>query len=231
MWSAAFASSCADSLSEDTRELLWLRGVSDEQIAQFQVGYIDGFLPEGDYPEAFLKWSGGGSKLVNSFVLPLTNWLGEVKGFQFRSADRSVGGYMDFFLDYKEPVFFGLGQAAPFVWSTGEVCVVEGAFDLFPVHRVLPNTISTLTAKVTLQLIRSLRRLVDRVYVFYDNDSAGIKASAKFAETYGPVLDIRRIEYPIGVLMSNGHKVKDPNDLWEVLGDHKLADHLRLQMR
>lgn len=217
-------------LDDRVQEALWCRGASPEQIAEFKIGYLDGVLPSG-VPQAFKEWSHDGSKLKASYVLPLTNPLGVVSGFQFRSVDKSNKGYLDYFLVRDEPVLFGLGQAIPHMWSSDSACVVEGAFDLFPVQRVLPYTISTITAKVTDDLLRWLFRLVRKVYLFYDADSTGRSACREFTKEYHLDFDhLQIMEYPRGVTLSNGKPVKDPADLWEAWGDDRLGPYIRNQI-
>src|SRR4051812_13467368 len=96
------------------------RGASDSQIETFQLGYLNRELPAG-LPNHFLEWARGGEKLDDVFVLPLTNTLGEISGLQFRHVDRERAGYMDYFVDRKETVLFGLGQAVASMWATRSV--------------------------------------------------------------------------------------------------------------
>lgn len=232
-WIDGFVSSCQPLLGEFEREALWLRGVSDDQIDKYQIGYVGTRPPEGPaYTGTFLSWwKHHEEKVTDSFVLPLTNWLGEPKGLQFRPMDRDRKFYMDFFLDRSELVLFGLGQAAESVWDTGEVIVVEGGFDLLPLQRAAPNVISTLTAKVNRSLVRSLKRLTQTVHMFYDNDKAGRDGTQNFIKYHASEIEIRSWSYPTGVLTLDGKPVKDPGDLWEVWGDDRLASYVKTQLR
>jgi hypothetical protein len=232
MWLNDLVEESQASLSEDVRETLCLRGVSDEQIDMYRIGYVGGDLPDSiGYPADFMKWwRGHQDKVTQSYFLPLTNWLGEVRGFQLRPVDRENKQYMDFFLDRAEPVLFGLREAAQAVWDTREVIIVEGAFDHLPVQRAAPNVISTLTANVSAPLVRSLKRFVDKVHVFYDNDKPGRDATEKFDLYHKSDFDINAWGYPIGVKLSNGKLVKDPGDLWEAWGDVRLAAYIKTQM-
>lgn len=217
-------------LDDRVLEALWSRGASPEQIIEFSLGYLNGVLPSG-MPTEFREWSHDGAKLKDSYVLPLTNPLGAVSGFQFRSVEKSNKGYLDYFLVRDEPVLFGLGQAVPHMWGSDSVCVVEGAFDLFPVQRVLPYTVSTITAKVTDILLRWLFRLVRKVYLFYDADSTGRSACREFVREHQPDFEhLQVMEYPRGVTLPNGKLVKDPADLWEVWGDDLLGPYIRNQI-
>ena len=203
-----------------------MRGVSDEQIGQYQIGYLNKRLPPLDYPKGFLDWSHHGERLDDVFMLPLTNTLGDKRAAQFRHVEREQTGYRDYFIDKEEPVLFGLSQAMPAVWETETAFVVEGAFDVFPIQRVMPQTFATITARVTEQLVRLLRRIVRKVWLGYDMDDAGRRACSWFVHQHGDEFETRVVDYP-RVRMIGGKVSKDPSDLWEAWGDEKLGAFLR----
>lgn len=231
-WMDDLTAYAAAGIDGRTKEALWGRGVTDEQIAEYGLGYLDRDLPDLPYSETFLKWADNGNKLDDVFVLPLTNTLGAIKGFQFRHVDRERAGYMDFIAEKGEAVLFGLNQAMPHVWKSRSVFLVEGAFDLFPVQRVNPATVATLTARVVDPLVRILRRLADQVVMGYDMDEAGRASCEKFAKWHGkasPVgakeFDVRIVDWPQAAM--DGGFIKDPSDLWEALGDDQFGKFVR----
>lgn len=223
-WLDNLTAHAAAGLDDRTREALWERGVTDDQMVSFKLGYLDRRLPDLDYSPAFLKWADKGAKLDDVFVLPLTNTLGAIKGFQFRHVDRERAGYMDFIAEKGEAVLFGLNQAMPHIWKSRSVCLVEGAFDLFPVQRFHPATVATLTARVVDPLVRILRRLVDRVFMGYDMDVAGRASCEKFVKWHGRSSHVGAQEFDVTVVdwpqvAVDGSLIKDPADLWEAWGD------------
>jgi DNA primase len=226
-WVEAFVASRHAALDDRAREALAERGVDDDQIDLFRLG-VTGLEPLLVGNPAFDRWAQQfGDRLQDAFVLPLTNALGEVKGLQFRGVEKARKGYIDFFLDDTEPVFFGLGQAMPSIWATRSVWLVEGGFDLFPLQRLRPNTVSALTAKASPALARLLRRLVDRVYLAFDDDVPGRRGSQDFRRDHGQILAVCDLPYPLGVTRADGLLVKDPSDLWEAWGDDRLEGLLR----
>lgn len=222
-----FVAACSQNIPDRVREALWTRGVTDEQIALYSLGYVARKLPDAGYPESFTKWCAVADRIDDVFVLPLTNALGEVRGLQLRHVDRDRAGYMDFLEVNDEPILFGLGQAASHLWSSRTVYLVEGGFDVFPIQRVFPGTIATLTSRVTDSLLRLLRRLVTRVVLGYDMDSAGRKACERYQKQLTGEFDIRVVTYPRVHMVGTGKLAKDPGDLWEAWGDTRFQEFVR----
>ena len=211
-------------LTSRERDALNARGVTDAQIESFKVGYIHRRLPDLESAEEFLQWSHRGSKLDDMFVLPLTTALGAVQGFQFRHVERERRGYTDYFVTQDEPVLFGLAQAIPAMWRTERAFLVEGAFDLFPLQRHEPTVFATMTAKVTEPVVRLLRRLARQVWLGYDMDARGRKASFEFVRDHGRDFEAHVVAYPKIYCVGSKDLIKDPGDLWEAWGDEKVGD-------
>lgn len=216
-----------DQLRDTDREALWTRGASDEQITLFRLGAIHGKLPDLPFPKDFLEWSWEGRRLDDVFLLPLTNALGQVKGLQFRHIERARAGYSDYIPFEDEPVLFGLAQAMPHVWETESIWLVEGGFDLFPIHRVYPEVVATLTARVTSQFARFLRRLVKEIWLAYDMDATGREAGARTVKAHGRDFEIHDVLLPRPMRLDGKGKVKDPSELWETWGDERFGVCLR----
>lgn len=217
----------AAKVDDRVREALWARGVSDSQIHDFQVGHVGRKLPDIDYPAEFVEWSWKGRRIEDCYVFPLTNPLGELKGVQFRAVDRDKKNYADYFLGRPdEAIMFGAHQAMPYIWETSTITATEGVFDFFPVQRVFPNTVATMTARFNEEFVRLLRRLVKTVYLVYDNDKTGREAVERFIRYNGKDFTTHVLQYP-RVLTAAGKPVKDPGDLWELWGDERFAAFLR----
>ena len=225
-WMDTLVAYAHEQLDERVTESLWGRGVDDEQMAIYQIGHLNRSLPQlPKEAEGFLKWVNEADRLNDVYVLPLTNALGEILGIQLRHVDQAKKGYREFVLSREEPVFFGLGQAAPYIWQTRRVFLVEGAFDVFPVQRVIPQTFATLTARVTDQLVRFLRRLVRHICLGYDMDQKGREASRAFAKAYEKDFQIQIVTYPQAKQV-DGKIAKDPAEIWEAWGDPRLQEFL-----
>ena len=227
-WLEKFVDHAHHGLDDAAREALWARGVSDDQIRLFRLGAVRSRLPPNiGLPNDFLEWSWHGRKLDDVFLLPLTNTLGQVKGLQFRHIDRSRTGYSDFIPHEDEPVLFGLGQAMSHIWERESIWLVEGGFDLFPVQRVFPEVVATLTARVTTQFAALLRRLVREICLVYDMDSTGRRASANAVKAYGREFKMHDVVLPRPLKLDGSERVKDPAELWETWGDVRFGVGLR----
>jgi DNA primase len=225
-WYEQFVEHACSQVDERIVESLNARGVSDAQIREFQIGYIDRALPDTiELPQDFLNWSHHGAKLEDVYVFPLTNILGEVHGLQFRHVKRDRTGYLDYYQTRGEAVLFGLGQAAPHIWRTGSIHFVEGTFDHFPVQRHDPTAVATLTARVVESLIWFMRRTCKRVVVGYDNDPTGRRGAESFRKVYGAEFEVVDLKYP-KIPLSNGKTTKDPGDIWELWGDKRFGAFL-----
>jgi DNA primase len=205
-------------VDDRVRDALLDRGVSDSQMAQYGIGYLDNELPEG-VPDEFRAWAAGKTKDV--LLFPLTNAHGEVKGFQVRNVERGKSGYSDYLPDLHEACLFGLGQAAKPMSETRSAFIVEGAFDLFPIQRAFAPVVATLTARANPRFARLLKRVVDRVWVGYDMDAAGRRGCAGFARDHGGELEVYIVSYP------TPGSVKDPGDLWEAWGDSRFIPFIQ----
>lgn len=226
-WLDDFAANAHKNLGDREREALWMRGVSDEQIALYSLGYLERVNPAGtseEFLEFCRKTLRASGFLEDVFVLPLTNVLGQVKGFQFRHVAEETRGYRTFYYERDESVYFGLGQAIPTIWETETAFVVEGAFDVFPVQRVFPNTFAALTLGTSEALARLLWLFTKVVWLGYDNDKDGKRACEDFKLRYDS-LDVRFLTPPRIKIAENKY-TKDQNELWKVWGDERFREHL-----
>jgi len=217
-WMDDLVAYAASKVDERVRDALLGRGVSDSQAAAYGIGHLCDELPD-DVPDEFRAWAKG--KIGDVLLFPLTNSLGDIRGFQVRSVERGKSGYSDYMPDKREPCLFGLCQATKAMWETRSVFLVEGAFDLFPIQRAFPAVVATLTARAEPAFARLLKRLVDRVWVGYDMDAAGRRGCSGFARDHGRDLEVYIVSYP------EPNKVKDPGDLWEAWGDSRLIPYVR----
>lgn len=224
-WQEVLTDYAQTNLTERVKEALYGRGVSEEQIVAYRIGYLNHDLPDLEGAEAFLRWSQG--KLDDVLVLPLTTTLGVIQGFQFRHVDRERKGYQNFMPYKEEALLFGLAEAMPYVWRTGTIYLVEGAFDLFPIQRHFPGVVATLTAKIPENLVPVMRRLVHTVWVGYDADPAGKAATKQIVRELGSEFSVRPVYYPPVKAYGSDRPIKDPGELWEAWGDDQFGKFIQ----
>ena len=178
-----------DNLSEESKasEYLYSRNVSEDQIEEFNIGYIPpkhDFSVKGDSfdGERFVNWSKDGKYLEDKLLFPVEDPLGNVVGIHIRTPDSEKKDYMKFYLNSSKASarFFGIGSAMPTIWKSGEIHLCEGLFDLFPLKDLFPNTVCTLTAKITNQQLSFLERFVSEIYIAFDQDEQGNRFFRKF---------------------------------------------------
>lgn len=228
-WIEELVTAAHGDLEDEHREALWNRGVSETQIRDYRLGYLGRNIPDLGYPDKFLRWYDRNlSQLQDVFLFPLTTPLGDVRGLQVRSVSPDRKGYLDYIGYKEEPVFFGLSQAMPAVWATQTVVLVEGAFDLFPIQRHFPGCVATLHAGVPPGLWRIFRRMVQQIWLIYDNDATGRKVSYDILKKYRDTFDIKIFKYPN--IRMGGKPVKDPADLWKIWGDEHFGVSIRSQL-
>lgn len=218
-WLERFVDITHSRLGGRVTEALWTRGVSDDQIELYRLGHLSGRLPQLDYPADFVEWCWEGRRLEDSFVLPLTNALGQVKGLQFRRVDPDKKGYYDYTPFSDEPATFGLAQAMPHIWQTEATFLVEGVFDVFPIQRIQPNVIPVLTNRLSESMGRALKRLVTDLWLAFDMDKKGREAVRRTSWDFRDDFSIHDVRFPTPMSLDRRCRVKDPSELWEVLGD------------
>lgn len=112
---------------------------------------------------------------------------------------------------------FGLVQARKSIRDKGEAVLVEGNFDVVSLHaRGITQACASLGTAFTVDQARTLRRLTQRVTLFYDGDEAGATAAEKTLAVLlkEGFVDVRRVDVPQG---------RDPDDLARALGADGLA--------
>jgi len=206
------------------------RGVTEEQIKLFQIG----IGPREVWTPKELRDTVDGKMFNRQFrgtmdgqiVFPVWNATGKLRGIETRlweeTATRKYTQYWR--AAWKEDaVFLGMPGALESIWETGTVYIVEGMFDFFPVQRVFPNTLCTLTAKVMYSQYRFLQRYCRHVVFMFDMDEKGRTTTDEALERYNvggrDGFLAHRLTYP----------AKDPGELYEKWGISRFERYLNRQ--
>ena len=170
-----------------------------------------------------------GQGLEGMVIFPLWAPSGTMVGFEGRSwRQKVITGYRLPEAPWN-PVLLNAPECAVKLWAGGSAWIVEGAYDLFAMSRVIPKTdsvVSPLKAGLSKAHVRFFARFCrNRVYLVYDNDESGRRA------TLGGVdpLTKKKRHGAMGLLRQAGVNVidyryrgKDPGDVWSKGGQREL---------
>lgn len=122
--------------------------------------------------------------LRNRITIPLHDHRGKLIGFAGRQITGDFAKYInppasDWY--DKSKVLYNLHRAiTPIKAANKEVYLVEGYLDVIGLHNIgIENVVASCGTALTISQAQLLRRYADCVYVFYDGDRAGRKATLK----------------------------------------------------
>lgn len=205
------------------REYLLKRGITDETIKKFGLGYApEGWqnlrnylkklgFSEGEVLELGLTIKNEKDNIYDRFrnriIFPVFDVSGRVIGFGGRVLDDSKPKYLN---SPETPIFhkgtnlYGLNLAIKNSHSNS-VIMVEGYMDTISLHQSgITNVVATLGTALTEGQCKLLKRYYDTVIVSFDSDAAGQKATVRSLDILKKVgLSLKILQIPMG---------KDPDE-------------------
>jgi DNA primase len=186
------------------REYLQNRGISDETIKQFRLGYApDTWRSLTDHIEgsglslklaeqAGLviagKEGGGYDRFRGRLIFPIENVTGEIVAFGGRILEKGEPKYLN---SPESPIYikgknlYGLSKAKEEIRKKGFALIVEGYFDLISLWNAgIGNVVATLGTALTREHLELLRRHTPEVVALFDPDEAGKKALDRSLELF-----------------------------------------------
>ncbi len=194
--------------SAEAKEYIFGRGLTDETIATFHIGYA-----KNEWRDLFIFLSGKGyspeEMILAGLVIEAKDDSGKTKGFYDRFRGRvmfpirnisgatvgysgrilpslatdSQGKYVntpETPLYHKSKVLFGYDTGRKRMNETKEVVVVEGQMDLCMSYQAgVHNTVAVSGTAFTDEHIHMIKRFCDKVILSFDTDSAGQAALKK----------------------------------------------------
>ena len=155
---------------ESAREYLKSRGYDDKQL--LDAGITVENTEKGRIYDRFR----------NRVIFPIINIRGLVLGFGGRVMDASLPKYLN---SPDSPTFnksvslFGLNLAGK-IRPLEYLIIVEGYMDVIAMHQFgFPQTVASLGTSLTEEQAKLMRRYTSDVYVAYDGDAAGQKATLR----------------------------------------------------
>lgn len=223
-------------VSHPVREYARKRGLTDDIIDSFQIGYAtdewDGlvnFLESRNVPMALAEEarlvkarSGGKTGYFDIFrdrlIFPIFSMMGEPIAFGGRIIAQGEPKYLnspETQVFHKGKVLYGLSQTARYIRSEDQAIVVEGYMDLVSLYQAgILNVVATMGTSLTSDHGRILQRVTKNIVVLFDGDSAGREA----AERSLPLLLAADV-YPKGLVLPND---QDPDDFVKSQGPEAL---------
>ena len=192
-------------LSDEAREYLRGRGLTDATISHFRIGLAgSGWSDAADHlrgkgysekeitDDGLAKRSERGSLLDrfrNRIMFPLSDSAGRVIGFSGRSFGADASPEAPKYLNSPEtPLFrksrvlFGLDKAKAAMRTLGCALLVEGQVDLIMAHQAgWENAVAASGTAFTAEHAALVKRFTDNLIIALDADEAGVKAAGKAA--------------------------------------------------
>lgn len=206
-------------LSEEHEEYLYTRGIKEETLSHLQPKTWIGKAP------SIMGYHGGGF-LQGRLVLPLYSICGEIIGFEARDITKKKVPFR-YLLKSKAHVapMANVNVAFPKLWDGGNLWIVEGFFDVFALEwGVDPKdaVIGTLTASFSRGHQAFAKRFCrGRVFVAYDNDTAGREATYGTEKRRGALKmlsQVGKLSFPVA------YKHKDPGEVWRKGGERLIKE-------
>ena len=207
----------------EARGYLRRRGLSDETITRFGIGYapddwgqlrdylVSKGFKESELIEASLCSAGRNGRAFDFFrsrvMFPVIDVRGQVVAFSGRTMGSDTRKYVntkDTPVFKKSKILFGMNLAKNA--GTKRVILVEGQMDVITLHQAgFTDAVATLGTAITDEHALMLSRYVEEVLVCYDADEAGQKATRRAIDT------LRKAGIPTRVIQLEGGK--DPDEI------------------
>ncbi len=217
--------------AEKHNEYIAKRGISKEYVTKFGIGAslgfreLPAFLESKGYTKEEMVLSGAAGKkdgrvydaLGGRLIIPIINQFGQVVAFGGRLLEKAD------FAKYKNTgetqvfnksnILYNINNLKKLKNEKGldSVIIVEGYMDTISlVQGGFPNVVASMGTSLTKDQARILKRYTDKVFISYDGDFAGQKASVRGLEILSEEgLDVKVVTLPDGM---------DPDDVIRKLG-------------
>ena len=228
-------------VAQKAREYLAKRGISDELVKLFHIGYCDGWtssiehfkkkgvspalMKEAGITECKEKENGKYYYDVNAdrIMFPIINSYGNCIGFTGRVLEKSD------FAKYKNTTQTAIFDKSRVVYNINNIkkikqekgldyiVIVEGNVDVISMVKAgIENTVACMGTAITEYHTRELKRFAERVVLCLDGDGAGQKAMFRSVDILlDGGLDVRCVTLPDGL---------DPDDFLNKYGKEKLME-------
>ena len=225
----------ASKMGQDALKYLYERGIDDEVIKYFQIGYnpeknvMYQYLKKNGYKEEdMLKTgvcrmlqSGMADVFYDRVLFPIHNAYGEPIAFTAREfKGRSEAKYINSnenMIYTKGDHLYNMHRAKEISRKAGYVLVCEGVMDVIAYYRAgKENVVATLGTACTPKQIELLKSMAKRIVLSYDGDNAGQLANMKVGETL--------LNQGLDVYVIDNGTTLDPDEIIAQHGKNALRD-------
>lgn len=214
------------------------RGLTEETITKFGMGYSDiyendlyKYLKSKGYTDAQMKDSGlvdiqegkgGTDKFWNRVMVPILDINGKVIGF----GGRVLGDGMPKYINTRETQVFDKSHNL-FAMNIARrskrrgIIICEGYMDVISMHQAgFDNAVASLGTAFTIGQAEIIKRYTDEVYLAYDSDGAGTKATLK------NIAILREVGLVTRVIDMKPYK--DPDEFIRAMGSEAMRNAYRM---
>ncbi len=206
---ACFERQLATESGKAARDYLANRGVSEDSIRKFRLGFADASgtlraeLTRGGFTPALLVEVGlliqpdapdrsPYDRFRGRLMFPIADRRGRTVGFGGRLIGAGEPKYLnspETPLFHKGSLLYGLHHAEAAARQTGRIIAVEGYMDVIGLHAAgFAETVAPLGTAVTAEQLRLLWRLAPLAILCFDQDAAGQRAAARAIERVLPLI-------------------------------------------
>ncbi|MGP1953069.1 MAG: DNA primase [Arsenophonus sp. ET-KM2-MAG3] len=204
--------------AHDAKKYLIQRGLSDEIICYFSIGFspnkLDGLLKyftEHEHLDVYKQLNASGMLVINNnghiynrfrkrIMFPIRDRRGRIVGFGGRVLDDILPKYLnspETEIFHKSRQLYGLYEAIQNNSALSKLLVVEGYMDVIVLAQFgIKYAVASLGTSTTIEHIQLLFRTTYTIICCYDGDKAGRKAAWRTLETALPYLsDGRQLKF------------------------------------
>ena len=222
------------------RDYLTQRGISQETIAAFNLGYapnewqaLTDYLLKKGYSLELVKNSGLIKRSDNQeryydlfrdrIIFPITQYNRDVLGFGGRALGDNMPKYLNTAetdIYSKRKNLYGLTQAREEIRNKNEVILVEGYMDCIKLQQFgIINVVASLGTSLTEEQASLLHRYSEKAIILYDGDEAGQRETMRAIDILrGQDLRVEVIALP---------DRKDPDDFIEKYGKEGFVHYIQ----
>jgi DNA primase len=182
--------------AEHARNYLERRGIRSSTIEEFRLGYApprggSGFvkavaklgIDREVLEEAGLLSARGGERFSGRITFPISDRRGRIVGFGARALGDEHPKYLnspETKIFNKRDLLYGFPQVAEAIRKERAALIVEGYTDVLMLYQSgIKNAVATLGTATTPAHLRMLSGYADRIYLLFDPDEAGERATQK----------------------------------------------------